>query len=194
MKIAVLSDIHDHVWHLAAALRSEAMSECEALICCGDLCSPFVLAMLGKGFAGPIHVVFGNNDGDTFRITSIAKDRYSDRITLHGEYAHISLGGAHIAVNHFDGIAGDLARAGTHDWVFFGHDHRMRLEVFEVNGRVVRLLNPGAIMGAALGPEGPYRVAHSFCVVDIQAGSVKGFQVDSGAENVTFLDVPIVGS
>jgi len=58
MRIAVLSDIHDNVWKLAAAL--EAVRDADALICCGDLCSPFIVHQLGRGFAGPIHVVFGN--------------------------------------------------------------------------------------------------------------------------------------
>lgn len=41
MRIAVLSDIHDNVWNLAAAL--DAGAETDALICCGDLCSPFIV-------------------------------------------------------------------------------------------------------------------------------------------------------
>ena len=62
MRIAILSDIHDNVWKLAAALK--AAREADALICCGDLCSPFVVHQLGRAFSGPIHIVFGNNDGE----------------------------------------------------------------------------------------------------------------------------------
>ncbi|MFN8541102.1 MAG: metallophosphoesterase family protein [Thermomicrobiales bacterium] len=82
MKLAILSDVHDNVWNLRAALG--ALGECEALLYCGDLCSPFVIGLLGEGFAGkPIHVVFGNNDGDLFRIAGNAARQ--EQITLHGE-------------------------------------------------------------------------------------------------------------
>ena len=52
MRIAVLSDIHDNVWKLAAAL--DAVGDADALICCGDLCSPFIVHQLGRGFS-PAH-------------------------------------------------------------------------------------------------------------------------------------------
>ena len=48
MRVAILSDIHDNVWSLSAALG--AVSEADALICCGDLCSPFIIHQLGRGF------------------------------------------------------------------------------------------------------------------------------------------------
>ena len=50
MKIGILSDIHDNIWNLRAAL--EGLGEADALICCGDLCSPFVVGLLGEGFPG----------------------------------------------------------------------------------------------------------------------------------------------
>jgi hypothetical protein len=56
MKIGILSDIHDNLWNLRAALGG--LGEADALICCGDLCSPFVVGLLAEGFPGrPIHVV-----------------------------------------------------------------------------------------------------------------------------------------
>ena len=36
MRLAILSDIHDHVWNLAAALGWCA-ARTDAMICCGDL-------------------------------------------------------------------------------------------------------------------------------------------------------------
>jgi len=68
MKIAIFSDIHDHIWNLEAALG--AIQACDALLVCGDLCSPFIIDQLANGFpARPIHIVFGNNDGDLFRMS-----------------------------------------------------------------------------------------------------------------------------
>ena len=67
MKIAIISDIHDHRKKLEKALVQ--IQEADKLICCGDLCSPFIIRDLGSGFSGTIHIVFGNNDGDLFRIS-----------------------------------------------------------------------------------------------------------------------------
>src|SRR5579883_2882184 len=89
MKIAILSDIHDNVWKLEAALKQ--MQEAELLICCGDLCSPFIVGLLADGFPQrPLHIVFGNNDADLFRITQNA-NRYPNRVALHGAFAELTL-------------------------------------------------------------------------------------------------------
>ncbi|HWC98717.1 MAG TPA: metallophosphoesterase family protein [Candidatus Sulfopaludibacter sp.] len=146
MRIAILSDIHDHVWNLAAAL--DAVQDADAMICCGDLCSPFIVHQLGRGFAKPIHIVFGNNDGDLYRIT--ANGRRYPQIQLHGEWFRGELGGRRIAVNHYDNIARPVAASGEFDLVCFGHNH-----VFEISRVGAALaVNPGAIMGARFDAEG----------------------------------------
>ncbi|MCB0152317.1 MAG: metallophosphoesterase family protein, partial [Caldilineaceae bacterium] len=63
-KIAVFSDSHDQIASLTKALDHANAAGAEVLLHCGDLCAPFMLNLLGEKFAGPIHVVFGNNDGD----------------------------------------------------------------------------------------------------------------------------------
>jgi hypothetical protein len=72
------------------------VSTAEVLICCGDLCSPFVMDLLAR-FPGQIHIVFGNNDADLFRITR----KSSERVRVHGEFFETVLDGKKIAVNHF---------------------------------------------------------------------------------------------
>jgi putative phosphoesterase len=140
MKIAVLSDSHDNLWKLDAA--AEAIRSADAVIHCGDLCSPFMVRRLGE-IAGerPVHIVWGNNDGDTFLIGQVAAAFPS--IQLHGALAEIELGGLRIAVNHYPHIATGLARSGMYDVVCYGHDHT-RHESRE-NGCLV--LNPGELMG-----------------------------------------------
>jgi hypothetical protein len=141
MKIAVLSDIHDNIWKLEDALKQ--MQEAEQLICCGDLCSPFIVGLLADGFPqGHIHIVFGNNDADLFRITQNA-GRFPDRITLHGAFAELNLGGKRFAVNHYPEIAVGLAASGQYDVVCFGHNHHY--EVTRYGSTLA--VNPGPIMG-----------------------------------------------
>lgn len=170
MKIAILSDIHDNVWNLAAALT--AVQEAEALICCGDLCSPFIIGLLAEGFPGkPIHIVFGNNDADLFRITNNAK-KYP-QVHLHGEFFQGELGGRRIAVNHFDNLAQPIAASGQYDVVCYGHNHVFKIERL---GQTLTI-NPGAIMGYDPGKKSD--IPSTFVIYDAETGTAQGYQVES---------------
>lgn len=142
MRIAILSDIHDHVWNLDKALKIAA--GCDRMICCGDLCSPFIIDQLARGFSSEIHIVSGNNDADLFRVTNKALTKYAATIRLRGEFFEAEWDGRRIAVQHFDNIALAIAESGRYDAVFYGHNH-----VFDIR-RIGRTLavNPGSVMGA----------------------------------------------
>jgi len=145
MKIAILSDVHDNLVKLRSALTLVRDRSAEVVICCGDLCSPFVAKEMGQGFSGPVHIVFGNNDGDRFRIAANAA-KYP-HLHLHGEYVELSIAGRTFSVNHFDNIGRALARGQQFDVVCFGHNHR-----FEVSsqGRTL-VVNPGEVYGGLTG-------------------------------------------
>jgi uncharacterized protein len=174
VRLAILSDIHDNLWNLAAAIE-HVSAAAEALICCGDLCSPFVMDQLAR-FPGPVHIVFGNNDADLFRITRKA----SERVQVHGELFEATLDGCQVAVNHFDYIARPMAASGLYDLVCYGHNHEFRI------ARVGRTLaiNPGPIMGAKF-PGGQWvDVAASLVVLDTCMEAVEAFEVERGTRAV----------
>jgi hypothetical protein len=141
MLIAVLSDIHDNIWNLADALEQVRATGAGALIFCGDFCAPFTLSQLGQNFDGPVHCVFGNNDGDPRLLVRNAQA--AGNVTLHGQYAELDLGGRRIAVNHYPEIARRLAESGRFDLVCYGHNHEAQVE--RVGDTV--LANPGEVMG-----------------------------------------------
>jgi putative phosphoesterase len=143
MRVAIVSDIHDHIVHLKAALQK--LDGVDELICLGDLCSPFVMKEIGAGFSGPIHIVFGNNDGDRYRIAEIAA-RYP-HVRVHGEYVDLDIDGKKISVNHFDNIGRAIAAGGHYDVVCYGHSHGFRVEK---KGRTT-VINPGEIFGVLTG-------------------------------------------
>lgn len=144
MKIAIISDIHDAKANLNRAM--ERIQDTDRLLVLGDLCSPFVIHDLGKGYAQPIDIVFGNNDGDLFRITTNAASY--PQMKLHGEFAELQLGSLKIALNHFDSIGRALANGGCYDVVAFGHNHQYEIATLD-NG--VLLINPGEIYGQITG-------------------------------------------
>ena len=135
------------------------------MICCGDLCSPFIVHQLGRGFAGPIHVVFGNNDGDLFRITANA--RPYPQIRIHGELFQGEFDGRRVAVNHYDNIGRALAASGRYDAVCYGHNHVF--EVVHIGSTLA--INPGPIMGAAFAADGTRTdVPSTFVIWDSATG------------------------
>lgn len=141
MQIAVIADIHDNIWKLEDALQRINEAGTEAIIFCGDFCAPFTLKQIADGFAGPVHCVFGNNDGDKWFLSRIAAE--ADNVTLHGELAEITLDERRVAANHYPHIAQGLAASGRYDAVFFGHSHERHLS----RAGNTLLLNPGEVMG-----------------------------------------------
>ncbi|MFW5904868.1 MAG: metallophosphoesterase [bacterium] len=158
MKIAVISDSHDHLENLRRVLARVRREGAEAVIHCGDYCAPFVLHEL-ETLAVPVHGVFGNVDGDRHLMTRIALTEL-EHVELHGEMAELELGGWRIGANHYPQLAEGLAASGRFDLVAYGHTH-------EADKRKVGecwLLNPGEIMGR--------KGSVGFAMVDTEEGRV----------------------
>jgi putative phosphoesterase len=139
MQVAVLSDSHDNIWKLDQAMPHLAAAD--AVIHCGDLIAPFIIKRLAAGIKKPVHIVWGNNDGDKRLLSQFAQE--AGNITIHGDYAQLELGGRSFAVTHYPEIAQALARSGQFDVVCYGHDHTAH------EGHIgdTLLLNPGEVMG-----------------------------------------------
>jgi len=139
MRVGILSDIHDNIWALEDLLTH--LQDCDLLLFLGDLCAPFTLAAMTEGFRGPIHVIWGNNDGDKLLLVRSADQ--AGNVTLHGNFAELDCGGRTIAMTHYPDIARALAKSGNYDLVCHGHDHiRAKTWMDET-----LLLNPGEVMG-----------------------------------------------
>ena len=141
MKIAVLSDIHDNVWRLERALEGIAEAKADVLLCCGDLCAPFTLKQMAEGFDGPVHLIFGNNDGDKWLLTTVAAK--VGNVTLHDTFFESEIGGKKLAMVHFPAVGSALAASDEYDAVFYGHNHTQSTE----RQGETWLVNPGEIMG-----------------------------------------------
>ncbi len=140
-RIAIMSDSHDNIWNLALALEQIRAADAHMLLHCGDFVAPFIIAQLGEGFAGTIHGVLGNNDGDPRLIAQQAAQW--ERITIHGQFMELTVNGCRIAVNHYPEIARPLAESGRYDLVCYGHNHQQHWERIGE----CQLINPGEIMG-----------------------------------------------
>lgn len=145
MIFGVLSDIHDNLRCLETALKRFSDEKAEALVFCGDFCSPFAAKMLAE-FGLPVHAVFGNNDGDRFHIREVCAG--FSNIKFYGEYigdmdSQLTLGGLKIGVSHYPFYAKTMIKTGWYDCVFYGHNHQAEKQKF---GNAL-LLNPGEVAG-----------------------------------------------
>lgn len=146
MRVAIFSDSHDQIQHLEAALAAANAAGATMLLHCGDLCAPFMLDRLGRGFSRPIHVVFGNNDGDGRLLQTIAAKH--PHITLHGIYAEIDAAGRQLAMIHYPEPARRIAQSGHFDLVVYGHNHIKHIEeITKTTGTPGILANPGELLG-----------------------------------------------
>lgn len=178
MRVAILSDIHDNLWNLAVAM--DTVRTADALLCCGDLCSPFVIDELTKCEID-IHIVFGNNDADLYRIT--AKALKKPNCQVHGELFEATFDGRRVAMNHFDYLARPIAKSGDYDVVCFGHNHELEIS----RQSTTLLINPGPIMGAKFSSGKWEDTAATFVIYDTRTDSVEAFAIDrasSTAQNL----------
>jgi putative phosphoesterase len=142
MLIGVFSDVHDNLGNLQKVIDIFKARDVEALIFCGDFCSPIPARAMADAFKGDIHCVFGNGDGDRFSISNAAHSQYPN-LKLHGEHAELEFAGVEVAVTHYPFYAQALARTGDYRAVFSGHTHQRHEERF---GDCL-WVNPGEVLG-----------------------------------------------
>lgn len=141
MRIAVLSDSHDHIPNLHHAVQRANQEQADLLLHCGDLISPFMLRYL-HAFRGPVHLIYGNNIGDQHLIATRCGPVFAN-LHHHGSHGAIIINGWRIAMNHYPDLARQLALSGKYDLVCYGHDHLFHSESI---GDCL-LVNPGDLLG-----------------------------------------------
>lgn len=151
MKICIISDSHDNRFLMAAAVADAKARGAEQVLHCGDVVAPTTLRILNQ-YALPVHVIHGNNQGDTYAMGMLAHDP-SNCIHYYGQDAAINLLDKRIFTVHFPHYARALALTGDYDLVCCGHDHRCEVrEVENVKGGTTILINPGTVGGVGAEP------------------------------------------
>lgn len=140
-RVAILSDSHDQIANLRAAVDWCGSNDIDLIIHCGDLISPFMLAELAV-FNGDVHLIYGNNGGDRHLISSRCGTVFTN-ITHHGELASFTIFGRKFGVVHSPETARGLATLGTYDIVCCGHSHEQVIEQLPTT----LLINPGHLLG-----------------------------------------------
>lgn len=138
MRIGLISDTHDRLPAIDAALGWFRAAGIDVLIHPGDLISPFAAKRLAE-FGGTLHVTYGNNDGERSGLKRVLPQIQDGPLLL-------ELAGRRILVHHFIEwcAAQDIARA---DIVVTGHTHEPVIERHD--GKL--FVNPGECCGWVTG-------------------------------------------
>lgn len=145
MLVAVLSDIHDHITRLLAALAHAQAAGCTHLLFTGDMAELSTFRLLAEEWPHGVDAVFGNNEFERTAFARFARTR--SNIHLHGDAADILLDGRHIYLCHYPVLAAKAAAGGGFDAVFFGHSHQAE---YAVSGTCL-LANAGEVCGERYG-------------------------------------------
>jgi putative phosphoesterase len=134
MKIGAISDTHDNIVAVAAAVRFFEQAGVEQILHAGDYCAPFALKRLLQTRI-PVDGVFGNCDGEKEGLAKLLP-------SLSRGPRHLELGGVKICLIH------DRSRLAhpdieASDILLYGHTHEP--EVRREDGRLV--VNPGECGG-----------------------------------------------
>lgn len=139
--LAIMSDTHDQLANLRAAVDYCNEAEVKVLAHCGDLISPFMLKQLDK-FKGQVHLIYGNNVGDQHLISGKCRTDYA-QISHHGMLGDFTVGKHRIGMIHYPKQARALATQNIYDIVCCGHSHEYSAEI--INKTL--FVNPGHMLG-----------------------------------------------
>ena len=134
MLIGVVSDSHDNLPAIAAAVKALTRHGAERVLHAGDIVAPFA-AKAWRDFAGPVTAVFGNNDGERPGLAKVLDDIHAPPYTL-------TIAGRRIVLTHDAALVTEAVLHGA-ELVVFGHSHQA--EVRREEG--VLWLNPGEVGG-----------------------------------------------
>lgn len=146
MKICILSDSHDQIPLLDAAVAEAKAAGAQAVVHCGDVVAPSSLHCLEKQGL-PVHVIHGNNTGDLYTLGRLAA-RPAGWLHYHGMDAALELGGRRLFVVHYPHYARAMAATGDWDLVCCGHSHKVDIRHLpNLKGGTTLLVNPGTVGG-----------------------------------------------
>lgn len=138
-KIGIISDSHDHIENINKAVSVFREKKLDFIIHLGDYVNPLSI----KPFQGlRIKGVFGNNDGDKFRLVRVFNEIKGE---LLGDFGEIEYNGLKFALYHGTDseIKDALVKCGKYDVVFFGHTHVVEYKKY---GKTISI-NPGTCHG-----------------------------------------------
>src|SRR3989344_467314 len=140
MKLAIISDTHDHIENLEKALTILKKGKIQSIIHLGDYIAPPTIRRL-QGFK--VQGIFGNNDGEKLGILKAFQDIKGE--ISRTDFLELELEKKKLALYHGTepGITQALIKSQQYDLVLHGHTH----ESMNTQEGKTLSLNPGSLHG-----------------------------------------------
>ncbi|MFA0833030.1 MAG: metallophosphoesterase [Methanobacterium formicicum] len=140
--IGIMSDSHDHLKAIRAAVEVFNQSKVDMVVHAGDLIAPFTSREFEK-LQAPLEAIFGNNDGERRGLMAA----YAKLCALE-DFKELEVDGRKIAVIHGtnQALVDALTESRKYDLVIRGHTHQMEVEEGET-----MIINPGETCGYVSG-------------------------------------------
>ena len=136
-KIGIMSDSHDNLPAIRAAVKLFNSEGVDLVIHAGDLVAPFTARELKK-LNCPYEIILGNNDGEILGLNQV----YDGRV--HIPPYQINVAGKSILVLHDQGYLQAIESISGFDLIIYGHDHKAKIQRLK-DGTLV--INPGECGG-----------------------------------------------
>ena len=145
MKLAVISDTHDHRDNILKAVSIMNERNVDALIHCGDFVAPFVKRWfegLNENILKKFFAVFGNNDGERVFLLKVL-GQICDIVGLE---INKNFNGKKVFAAHMptEKTIEALANSGKYDIILSGHTHNIVNKKYDND---VLVVNPGEACG-----------------------------------------------
>jgi uncharacterized protein len=141
MRLGLISDTHDNVTMIKAAIKRLNELDVELVLHAGDHISPFTAKPYAELKAKMIGV-YGNNCAEREKLKEVYAAVGKELV---GNFAEVEAGGKRIALvhGHDEALLRALTMRGFYDVVVHGHDHKAKIA--EVGSTLV--INPGEVGG-----------------------------------------------
>lgn len=150
--LGVISDTHDNLQKVRAAVELFNRLKVDQVVHCGDVVAPFVLVELAR-LKAPVLIVYGNCDGDR---RALARRASEFGFTIEDGPYRFTLAGTRVIVSHQP-----IDPLPDCDWYLYGHTHRC-----EHRSGHPQVVNPGEAGGWLTGQS-------TVAVVDTAATTVQ---------------------
>lgn len=137
MKIGIISDTHDNMPKIAAAVRLFNAEKVDLVLHAGDFISP-ITANEFSALVAPFVGVFGNNDGERLYLTK----RFEKIGPLYPDHHEFEFDSKRGVIMHEPKFIDALVKSGAYDLVIYGHTHEIDIR----EGKTL-VINPGEACG-----------------------------------------------
>ncbi|MBN2368615.1 metallophosphoesterase [Candidatus Woesearchaeota archaeon] len=169
MRIGIISDTHDQVDKIKKAVKRFKKEKIVLLYYLGDICSPFVLDLFGE-LQCSIKVVFGNNDGDRYKLLG----HRPGNMEFFDNFYVDEFNGKKICITHGDPekMVQALFESRNYDVILRGHSHVAKISK---NEKTI-MINPGCLV-ESFSDKNKHWTKPSIAIYDIEKDKAKIIKV-----------------